>query len=104
MAAKFIAFLYTPEAAEAMIKKAESQGRMYIPPVIEFVKMLNIPAERSQVLAEQLKEAYGPPNCPGWEEKNSEVTSQIQEVVFKNADPKAAVEKMAEALNAGLKK
>ncbi len=101
-AAQFIGSLYTPAAAETMIKTAESLGRLHIPPMVEFIDLLNQPKDRKQVLAAQIEESYAPPNCPGWEEAGNEVTRQIQEVIFNDVDPQAALDKAAEAMNAGL--
>jgi ABC-type glycerol-3-phosphate transport system substrate-binding protein len=102
VAAEFIGSLYQDEVAEAMTTQAASINIFFIPPRIDFAEKIQAPAEWIDVLKAQLSDAVGPPNCVGWEESARTVEQQIQEVIFNNADPAAALQIAADTMEGNL--
>jgi len=101
-AAEFIRFLYTDEAADMMVEKAAGLNLLFIPPRIDFADKIKAPADRVEAIKTQLQNAYGPPNCIGWEESARTVQTQIEEVIFKGADPQKALDEAAKVMNENL--
>jgi multiple sugar transport system substrate-binding protein len=98
-----IKFMYTEDGAKAMIAKAEEKSALFFPAVNDFVKFTTkLDATALTAIKSQLDDSQGPPNCPGFEEKNKDVTTAIQNVLFKDGDPQEALDASADALDAGL--
>lgn len=104
VAADFLKTLYDPKVAQAVIKGADKAGVFFIPPRTDFAQYLNLPAERKAALIAQLGDAAGPPNCSGWEASTPDVLKAIQSVILNKADPKAALDQAAAAMNSNLKR
>jgi ABC-type glycerol-3-phosphate transport system substrate-binding protein len=98
-----IKFLYTEDGAKAAVAMAETKGATFFPPVNEYVKFnTKFSAKALEAIKSQLDDSQGPPNCPGFEEKNKEVTTQLQNVLLKDGDPQEALDASAAALDSGL--
>ncbi|OLV18498.1 extracellular solute-binding protein [Deinococcus marmoris] len=103
-AADFLKTLYTAKVSDALVSNARKQGLYFIPPVAEFSKALGLPADQSKALIAQLKEGAGPPNCKGWEASNADMVKALQSVILNKVDPKKALDQVAAAMDANLKK
>ena len=102
LAADFIATLYTPEVATAMIQKAEELNQVWITPVVDYATQSSLSEKVVTAVQEQLADAEGPPNCAGWEQSQALVVRQLQEVIFNGADPQGALDAAAEEMNDNL--
>jgi ABC-type glycerol-3-phosphate transport system substrate-binding protein len=103
VAADFIGFLYSDEAMKAQATYAAAQKSVFIPPSDVYVDLMPIKAEYKDAVKAALANAWGPPNCKGWEEGNPNIDKAIQEVLFKEGavtpdDIKAALQKMQAGL------
>lgn len=101
-AAKFIRFLYTPEAVAAVSLYRQSQLSYYIPPGQELLSAAKLPPRLERAFKDVLSAAGGPPNCPGWEESTNEINKLLQEVIFNKADPKQILDQAANIMNQNL--
>ncbi|MCL6431162.1 MAG: extracellular solute-binding protein [Anaerolineae bacterium] len=101
-AAHFIRFLYTPEAVRAEMNYAAAQKSMFIPPSPEFMDLMPVSEVNKQAIRSTLADAFGPPNCKGWDQSSQHVDRAIQEVVLNGADLDQAVKDAAAGLQAGL--
>lgn len=101
-AAQFIEYLYTPEATRALSEYQLTKNNMYIPPAPELIPAAGLPEVVVPGTTAILENAGGPPNCPGWEAVQADVTKQIQEVIYNGADAQAAMDQAAELMNAAL--
>jgi multiple sugar transport system substrate-binding protein len=98
----FIKYLWTPEAVDLIITAAADRGLYWIPPLAEFNGSPLASDEINAAVQAQLDQAQGPPNCPGWEQANSAVTTALQSVVLEGADPQEALDEAADAMDAEL--
>jgi ABC-type glycerol-3-phosphate transport system substrate-binding protein len=90
-----IKFIRTEEGAQALIDAAVAQNNLFIPPQNDFIQYTAFGDVVRDALIAQLDDAKGPPNCPGWEAATSDVTLQIQSVIFEGTDAADAVAEMA---------
>jgi multiple sugar transport system substrate-binding protein len=103
LAAKFIRFLYTPEAMASIIAKFAAVGKFYIPPSVAFIDLIPAPAFITEAIKIQLNSVAGPPNCSGWAEKSVTLQDQIVKVIKLGADPQTALDVAAADMDEGLK-
>ncbi|MBI5928809.1 MAG: extracellular solute-binding protein [Chloroflexi bacterium] len=90
-----IKYYNTEDAAKALIASSTAQNTLFIPPATDFIQYTAYGDNIREALTAVLEEAKGPPNCPGWEAATSDVTLQIQAVIFEGADSEDAVAEMA---------
>jgi multiple sugar transport system substrate-binding protein len=98
----FIKYLWTDEATDLIITAGADRGLYWIPPRAEFAGSPLASDEINAAVQAQLDQAQGPPNCPGWEQANSAVTTALQSVVLEGADPQEALDEAADAMDAEL--
>jgi multiple sugar transport system substrate-binding protein len=79
-------FLGTEEAAKAQTEAYDERREIFVPPQTAWGEYIKGGDVVKDALNAQLADAIGPPNCPGWEETNAEVTLQLQAAVFESAD------------------
>ncbi|WP_161881313.1 extracellular solute-binding protein [Deinococcus alpinitundrae] len=103
-AADFLKSLNDAKVSKALIDNAFKAGLYFIPPRSDFAANLSLPADQKAALLKQLKDSAGPPNCPGFEASNPDLSKAVQSVILNNADPKAALDMAAATMNANLKK
>ncbi len=103
-AAEFIRFLYTPEAVRAEMNYAAAQKSMFIPPSTEYMDLMPVSDANKAAIKGTLADAYGPPNCKGWDASSASVDKALQEIVLNSADLDQSLETAAAALEAGLSK
>lgn len=102
VAAEFIHSLYTPEAVGVQADFWKQQNGFFIPPSAELVSAAKLPEGIAGALNSILLEAAGPPNCPGWEESQADVTKFVQEVIFNGADAQEMLDQAADLMNKNL--
>jgi ABC-type glycerol-3-phosphate transport system substrate-binding protein len=85
----------TQEAQQIFIDYSASQNSMWIPPQTDFLQYIAYQETVGEALAAQLADAKGPPNCSGWEAATSDVTLQLQSVIFEGVDPEDALAEAA---------
>ena len=102
VAADFIRFIYTEEAANALTTRASELNIFYIPPRTDFASKIDAPADRIEALQAQLTDAVGPPNCTGWEQSQAEVEGMLQQTIFNGMDAQEALDAAAEIMRENL--
>ena len=68
------------------------------------IPLVNLPSEQKSVLLNQLADAEGPSNCPGWEQSGDAVQNAVQSVIFKGADAKEVLDAAAAEMDKNLVK
>lgn len=91
----FIKYLQTEDAQLALIDYVASQNQLWIPPQTAFAHHAGLTDKIGEALESQLSDAKGPPNCPGWEAATSDITLQIQSVIFEGTDSRDALAEIA---------
>lgn len=97
-----IQYLYTEAAALATIEYATTQNVLWIPPQDAFQQHIAYGENVRDTLMAQLADANGPPNCSGWESSQSDVTLQLQAVIFDDADAEDALAEAAAIMDENL--
>ncbi|MEU4332788.1 extracellular solute-binding protein [Nonomuraea dietziae] len=102
-AADFIKSLYTPEAVKAITDTAATRGVLWISPLNDNIADIPATPDQMEAIKAAFASGYGPPNCPGWETSQAEVTKKLQEVIYGKSDAKAALDAAAKVMeqNAG---
>ncbi|MER6575859.1 extracellular solute-binding protein [Nonomuraea sp. NPDC001023] len=102
-AAEFLKSLYTPEAVKVITDTAATRGVLWISPLTDNIANLPVTPDQVEAIKAAFASGYGPPNCPGWETSQAEVTKKLQEVIYGKAEPKAALDAAAKIMeqNAG---
>ncbi|MBG0827140.1 extracellular solute-binding protein [Planomonospora sp. ID67723] len=102
-AADFIKSLYTPEAVKAITETAAARGVLWISPLTDNIGDLPATPDQIEAIKAAFASGYGPPNCPGWETSQAEVTKKLQEVIYGKSDAKTALDAAAKIMeqNAG---
>ena len=99
IAANFIKSIYNVDVVKAMNAVGAANNAVFLSPVIEFADTIQAyPAEVIATIKSQLKDAQGPPNCLGWEDSQSDVTSAITKYLFGSASAQDALDAAAKAM------
>lgn len=99
LAANFIKSLYNVDVVKAMNVVGAANNAIFLSPVIEFADTIKAyPADVLATIKSQLKDAQGPPNCLGWEDSQSDVTSAIQKYLFGSTSSQDALDAAAKAM------
>ncbi|MBB2910728.1 ABC-type glycerol-3-phosphate transport system substrate-binding protein [Streptosporangium becharense] len=102
-AADFIKSLYTPEAVRTLTEAAAARGVLWISPLTDNIADLPATPDQVEAIKAAFASGYGPPNCPGWETSQAEVTKKLQEVVYGRSAARTALDAAAKIMerNAG---
>ena len=104
LAVSFIQTVYAATVTKNLVDAAGKLGNLWLPGGrTDMTSLVNISTGKGALLA-QLKDAEGPPNCPGWEQSGDALQKAIQTVIFNNTDPKAALDAAAATMNENLVK
>ena len=99
LAANFIKSLYNVDVVKAMNVVGAANNAIFLSPVIVFADTIKAyPADVLATIKSQLKDAQGPPNCLGWEDSQSDVTSAIQKYLFGSTSSQDALDAAAKAM------
>lgn len=98
----FIKYLWTDDAVNLIVSTAADHGLYWIPPRATFAGSSLASDEVNAAVQAQLDQAQGPPNCAGWEQANSAVTTALQSVILEGADAQEALDEAADAMDAEL--
>jgi len=100
----FMKFLGTEESAAAQTEAYFERQNIFVPPQPAWGSYIKGGDVLNQALNTQLLDAVGPPNCPGWEESNNDVTLQLQAALFEGQDLEDTLLEIESIMNDGLKK
>jgi hypothetical protein len=68
---------------------------------VKFADTISVyPTDVLATIKSQLADAQGPPNCNGWEDAQSDVTSALTKYLFGSASAKSALDEAAAAMKA----
>jgi multiple sugar transport system substrate-binding protein len=99
IAANFIKSIYNIDTVKAMNAAGAANNAVFLSPVIAFADTIEAyPAEVIDTIKSQLKDAQGPPNCAGWEDSQSDVTSAITKYLFGSTSAQDALDAAAKAM------
>ena len=99
LAASFIKSIYDVNVVKAMNVVGAANNAIFLSPVIDFADTIQAyPADVLATIKSQLKDAQGPPNCLGWEDSQSDVTSAIQKYLFGSTSAQDALDAAAKAM------
>jgi len=98
----FMMFLSTEEAAEIQTAAYFDVNQIFVPPQPAFGQYIRGSEDINAALQDQLDDAAGPPNCPGWEESNADANLVLQSVLFEGMDFEDALAEIEDILNAGI--
>jgi len=103
LAAKFIKTLYDRSVVRQMNLVGAAQNAIFLSPVISNADTIDAyPAAVLATIKSQLKDAQGPPNCNGWEDSQSGVTTALQNFLFGSATAQAALDEAANVMKSKL--
>lgn len=102
-AAEFIRYLYTDQASIQTSNEAAKLSTIWLPARVDMADKLQIPVDRINAIKAQLKDAAGPPVCPGWQESGDAVDKKLQEVILNKADPQKTLDEIANTMTQNLK-
>jgi ABC-type glycerol-3-phosphate transport system substrate-binding protein len=101
LAGKFITSLYQEDVVKAMNVVGAAQNAIFLSPVVKFADTISVyPTDVLATIKSQLADAQGPPNCNGWEDAQSDVTSALTKYLFGSASAKSALDEAAAAMKA----
>ena len=99
LAANFIKSIYDINVVKAMNAVGATNNAVFLSPVIEFADTIQAyPADVIATIKSQLKDAQGPPNCLGWEDSQSDVTTAIGKYLFGSTSAQDALDAAAKAM------
>ncbi len=98
----FMKFLGTEESAAAQTEAYYERQNIFVPPQTAWGSYIKGGENLNAALQKQLLDAIGPPNCPGWEESNNDVTLQLQAALFEGQDLEDTLYEIEAIMNDGL--
>ena len=98
----FLNWLTTPDAAQLLTEGNFEVGSLHLPPQPENGEFIQGGEMINTAVNAQLADVAGPPDCPGWEENQSEIDLIIQSVLFEEGNFEDALADMEDLMNAGL--
>ena len=104
LALDFMRTVYRADVTRSMGAAALQLGLVWLPGGrSDQLEALPLPAAHRQVLLAQLKDAEGPPNCPGWQRLAESLTRAVQRVVLADGDAQQELGKTAAKMNRALR-
>jgi maltose-binding protein MalE len=104
LALDFMRTVYRADVTRGMGEAALKIGQLWLPGGrADQLEALPLPPQHKQVLLAQLKDAEGPPNCPGWQRLAESLTRAVQRVVLADGDAQQELSKAAEKMNRALR-
>lgn len=98
----FMKFLGTEESAAAQTTAYFDRQNIFVPPQPAWGSYILGGDVLNEALNTQLLDAIGPPNCPGWEETNSDTTLQLQAAIFEGQNLEDTLYEIEAIMNEGL--
>lgn len=104
LALDFMRTVYRPDVTRRMGAAALALGQVWLPGGrADQLEALPLAPEHKRVLLAQLKDAEGPPNCPGWQRLSESLTRAVQRVVLADGDAQQELSEAAAKMNRALR-